>query len=45
MAAGDYHEGISIRVMTDKADKKLYCGKRHGKNQVVSHLSEDEQRE
>lgn len=36
-----YQAGKSIQDMTDEADKKLYYGKRHGKNQVVSRLPED----
>lgn len=33
-----YRAGMSIQQMMDDADAKLYYGKRHGKNQVVSVL-------
>jgi len=33
-----YEEGKSISDMMEEADAKLYYGKRHGKNQVVSEL-------
>lgn len=36
-----YHGGTSIQDMMDDADAKLYYGKRHGKNQVVSELPTD----
>ena len=36
-----YRGGTSIQDMMDDADAKLYYGKRHGKNQVVSKLPAD----
>ena len=33
-----YRAGLSVQQMMDDADAKLYYGKRHGKNQVVSEL-------
>ena len=33
-----YRNGMTIQQMMDEADKKLYYGKNHGKNQVVSCL-------
>ena len=35
-----YRHGASIRELMDEADAKLYWGKRHGKNQVVSQTGE-----
>ena len=36
-----YGSGKSIQEMMDEADAKLYYGKRHGKNQVVTDLPSD----
>ncbi len=36
-----YKNGASIQDLMDDADKKLYYGKHHGKNQVVNRLPED----
>ena len=36
-----YAGGKSIQDMMDDADAKLYYGKRHGKNQVVTNLPSD----
>ena len=36
-----YGNGKSIQEMMDEADAKLYYGKRHGKNQVVTDLPSD----
>jgi len=36
-----YASGKNIHELTEDADKKLYYGKRHGKNQVVSDLPSD----
>ena len=41
MGVSPYRNGISIQSMMDDADAKLYWGKRHGKNQVVSVLPDD----
>ena len=38
-----YKNGASIQNLMDDADKKLYYGKHHGKNQVVNRLSEDDE--
>lgn len=32
-----YRSGVSLQDMMDEADKNLYYGKNHGKNQVVCH--------
>ncbi|QFJ56349.1 GGDEF domain-containing protein [Pseudobutyrivibrio xylanivorans] len=34
----EYKNGISIKEMMKDADSKLYYGKRHGKNQLVSNI-------
>lgn len=36
-----YKNGASIQDLMDDADRKLYYGKHHGKNQVVNRLPED----
>ena len=36
MGISGYVQGETIRSMMDKADKNLYYGKKHGKNQVVT---------
>ncbi len=36
MGIADYQEGKTVRSMIDEADRNLYCGKKNGKNQVVS---------
>ena len=36
-----YASGKNIHELTEDADKKLYYGKRHGKNQVVNDLPSD----
>lgn len=41
MGVSPYRDGMSIQTMMDDADAKLYWGKKHGKNQVVSVLPED----
>ena len=41
MGVSPYHDGMTIQAMMNDADEKLYWGKRHGKNQVVSKLPED----
>ncbi len=41
MGGSAYHDGVTIREMMDEADLKLYWGKRHGKNRVVSSLPKD----
>ena len=38
MGISAYSEGSSIKAMMEDADKKLYYGKQHGKNQVVSKM-------
>ena len=38
MGISPYRNGMTIQEMMDDADAKLYWGKRHGKNQVVSIL-------
>ena len=38
-----YQNGASIQNLMDDADKKLYYGKKHGKNQVVNRLPEDDE--
>lgn len=35
MGIAEYHEGVVIRDLVEEADRKLYYGKKHGKNQVV----------
>ena len=37
-----YEPGMTIQQMMDDADAKLYYGKRHGKNQVVTRLEDNE---
>jgi hypothetical protein len=41
MGVSAYHDGVTIQEMMDEADLKLYWGKRHGKNRVVSSLPKD----
>ena len=41
MGVSPYRDGMTIQAMMNDADEKLYWGKRHGKNQVVSKLPED----
>lgn len=36
LGVAEYETGITSRVLIDRADEKLYYGKTHGKNQVVS---------
>lgn len=36
MGIAEYKEGDSIRTLVGEADEKLYYGKKHGKNQVVT---------
>lgn len=36
MGIVEYQEGISIHAMVNEADEKLYYGKKHGKNRVVT---------
>ena len=36
-----YREGASVQALMDDADAKLYWGKRHGKNRVVSVLPDE----
>lgn len=43
MGVAPYRDGMSVQDMMDDADAKLYWGKRHGKNQVVSVLPEGAQ--
>ena len=33
-----YRQGVSLQDMMDEADKNLYYGKNHGKNQVIAHV-------
>lgn len=40
MGISEYKEGITIKSMFEEADEKLYWGKKHGKNQVVSNIPE-----
>ena len=42
IGVSSYKGNKSIQEMMDDADAKLYYGKRHGKNQVVSVLQKDE---
>ena len=37
----EYSDGQTIKSMMEEADARLYWGKRHGKNQVVTHINED----
>jgi diguanylate cyclase (GGDEF)-like protein len=39
MGIAEYKEGADINQLVEEADQKLYYGKRHGKNQVVSRES------
>lgn len=41
MGISPYRNGMTIQAMMDDADAKLYWGKQHGKNQVVSVLPEE----
>ena len=41
MGVAPYRDGMSIQAMMDDADAKLYWGKQHGKNRVVSILPEE----
>lgn len=40
MGISPYRDGMTIQSMMDEADAKLYWGKKHGKNQIVSVLPE-----
>ena len=42
MGISPYRDGMTIQSMMDEADARLYWGKNHGKNQVVSTLPDDE---
>jgi PleD family two-component response regulator len=35
LGVSQYQNGENIRTIIDRADKNLYYGKNHGKNQVV----------
>ena len=35
MGIAEYHEDVMIQELIDEADRKLYYGKKHGKNQIV----------
>ena len=41
MGVSPYRDGMTIQAMMDDADAKLYWGKHHGKNQVVSVLPKE----
>ena len=41
MGIAPYRKGMTIQEMMDEADAKLYWGKHHGKNQVVSKIPEE----
>jgi hypothetical protein len=32
----EYHKGMELKDFVDKADKRLYYGKNHGKNVVIN---------
>lgn len=36
MGISEYQTGVKLRTIIDMADQKLYYGKKHGKNQVVT---------
>ena len=38
MGISPYRDGMTVQAMMDDADAKLYWGKKHGKNQVVSKI-------
>lgn len=41
MGVSAYRDGMTIQAMMEDADEKLYWGKKHGKNQVVSRLPDN----